>query len=608
MKFLFLILLMVSCCFATVLQMAPLVDTRDNKTYKTVQIGTQRWMAENLNYKSRYRLCYGNQEDNCTLYGSLYKWFDALRVRQKFERKSAKKVMTSKQGICPKGWHIPSKSDWEILRKYVRNKSWGDGPGFSLKSTDGWRSDNGRQYGTDEFGFNALPGGAYYYTGFHRAEFTFKNLDGFTFNDDGLHAYFWTSTEYEGDGAYYFTISYDNSRAELMYESKESALSVRCLCDTLYEIQLPKVVEKKEEEKKQKVEEEKPYKTVVIGNQVWYKENLRINAPGSFCYQNNEENCKKYGRLYTWDGAYGLCPSGSHLPNNNEWQTLLEYLKKMDSSPVGKNLKAREAWQQSINGAGSDLFGFMALPGGAMEDSLHFTGIDYYAGFWSRSIVDTNEAYVYSLHGDDDSSIFSKSSKMWGHSVRCIMDPPDELELAELNDSTTLIDFRDGRFYKVAFIGGKHWMAENLDYKVDSSYCYLDDNRYCKKFGRLYSYSVANDSAKKLCPEGWHIPSNKEWALLGSNSSLLKANEIWALGAKKGNPIQADSLGFKALPAGAKYGDGEYAEVGGSAYFWASEGSEENGFSYWTIVYGTEDFVEAQDFENDYFSVRCVKD
>jgi uncharacterized protein (TIGR02145 family)/uncharacterized repeat protein (TIGR02543 family) len=110
-------------------------DSRDNKKYGSVVIGGQRWMAENLNYKtSSGSWCYGNDESFCNMYGRLYDWETARTA-------------------CPAGWHLSDTTDWNRLVEAVGG--W-DIAGKKLKATYGW-DNNGN--GTDDFGFSALPGG-----------------------------------------------------------------------------------------------------------------------------------------------------------------------------------------------------------------------------------------------------------------------------------------------------------------------------------------------------------------------------------------------------------------------------------------------------------------
>jgi uncharacterized protein (TIGR02145 family) len=115
-------------------------DTRDSKTYKTAKIGTQVWMAENLNYEAKEgSMCYDNKPDNCKKYGRLYDF------------ETAKKA-------CHTGWHLPSKAEWQTLV----NLAGGDRiiAGKKLRAKSGWNDHKGKSCnGTDELGFSALPGG-----------------------------------------------------------------------------------------------------------------------------------------------------------------------------------------------------------------------------------------------------------------------------------------------------------------------------------------------------------------------------------------------------------------------------------------------------------------
>jgi uncharacterized protein (TIGR02145 family) len=111
------------------------IDGRDNRMYKYVLIGTQIWMAENLQYETSNTKCYDNNPDNCKIYGILYDWNTA-------------------KTICPFGWHLPDDAEWNALENFVGSSN----AGTRLKAnSDIWISNKG----TDDFGFTALPGGFY---------------------------------------------------------------------------------------------------------------------------------------------------------------------------------------------------------------------------------------------------------------------------------------------------------------------------------------------------------------------------------------------------------------------------------------------------------------
>ena len=209
-----------------------------NKTYKTVEIGTQVWMAENLNYKTpgNNSRCYptsgttntnDNDNANCNTYGRLYNWSTAMALLPKCNSILSTsdtdcKITTPKhRGICPTDWHIPSNADWNTLMKYVNpncsdNSSCADA-GTKLKATSGWNPSSGTPLGTDNYGFSALPGG-------------FDGSDDY-FYDAGYGGRWWSSSEYGNNSAYYRYMSYYDEGANWDYYVKSYLYSVRCLQD-----------------------------------------------------------------------------------------------------------------------------------------------------------------------------------------------------------------------------------------------------------------------------------------------------------------------------------------------------------------------------------------
>jgi len=169
-------------------------DPRDKKIYKTVKIGEQIWMAENLNYEAEGSRCYNDSTAYCKKYGRLYNWETAMKS-------------------CPSGWHLPSKEEWEILTEVIGGKKTA---GKHLKAISGWE-ENGN--GTDAYGFSALPGGSQVsYTGY--------------FGNVGIAGWWWSSSEYKTDDyAYSRYMHYHDEYLDWYDDDKNLLYNVRCLQD-----------------------------------------------------------------------------------------------------------------------------------------------------------------------------------------------------------------------------------------------------------------------------------------------------------------------------------------------------------------------------------------
>ncbi|MDR2582465.1 MAG: hypothetical protein LBC75_03190 [Fibromonadaceae bacterium] len=199
-------------------------DTRDKKTYKTVKIGEQVWMAENLNYGEGK--CYNDDPANCGKYGKLYNWPTAMALSYDcWSNECASQVSAKHKGICPDGWHLPSNVEWKALVSSVGGK---ETAGKYLKAMSGWEGENGE----DKFGFSALPGGY---------EDAGCDCDGFTGGTLGIGngGYWWSVTETSSWFANIMGISNVDS---VYYEDecgdgtpcanrKNGWLSVRCVKD-----------------------------------------------------------------------------------------------------------------------------------------------------------------------------------------------------------------------------------------------------------------------------------------------------------------------------------------------------------------------------------------
>jgi len=183
--------------------------TYSGKVYHTVKIGNQTWLKENLdvgvmidNFQSNNgtieKYCYNNDTANCNKYGGLYQWDEAM----------AYDTTSGTKGICPTGWHIPTKAEFETLMAAVGND------GNKLKRED---QGTGRGVGTNTSGFSAMLAGDRYYNGY------FEGL--------GSTTYFLGSTEYGAVTAYGISLQDAVSNIHMGDFYKDYGFSIRCIKD-----------------------------------------------------------------------------------------------------------------------------------------------------------------------------------------------------------------------------------------------------------------------------------------------------------------------------------------------------------------------------------------
>ncbi|MBR3071064.1 fibrobacter succinogenes major paralogous domain-containing protein [Fibrobacter sp.] len=430
-----------------------LTDSRDGKTYRTVTIGSQTWMAENLNYESTNSYCYNDNASNCTKYGRLYTWAAAMDSVGTWSTASkgcgyGKTCLLTNvvRGICPEGWHLPTRTEWNTLINAAGGTS---KAGPILKAQSGWKAYRGIT-NEDAFSFTALPGG-------------YKNFDGYIYMREC--ADFLSSTEYSSYNMTVMHLDYDDDYVRLWYGNKYHGFSVRCLKDDVSKktansssssvvkssssvkvassssvtssriVAVGSIIDSRDGQ---------TYKTVTIGSQTWMAENLNYESTNSYCYNDNASNCTKYGRLYTWAAAMdsvgtwssngkgcgyeisctatypvrGVCPEGWHLPTRFEWKTLFTAVGGF----AAQKLKSTSGWYSNRNG--TDEFLFSVLPAGGRDYYGKYDNEGYNAYFWSCSAYDSIDVFNVYLNYNNNEESLNIYGKYNGFSVRCLKDEP----------------------------------------------------------------------------------------------------------------------------------------------------------------------------------------
>jgi len=456
------IALLLICTAVFAQQKGTFTDSRDKKKYKTVKIGEQTWMAENLNYEAEGSKCYEDKPANCTKYGRLYDWVTAMALDTScYNVACSDKIETNHKDICPEGWHLPSLGEFDAL---ITKAGGFQTAGGKLKAKSGWDKDGSKNgNGTDNYGFSALPGGFF--------DDISKKGQYMNFYGVGVRGNWWNTSEVNEYDSKNKTYSYNKAQAMFITSSgklngdgsfKNGLSSVRCLqnykgweevhakaratAKERFEEAVKNNVEraekmekeakeraereakeKAEREAKEKAEKEarkfidirdkKTYNSVNIGSQTWMVENLNYDAKDSKCYDNKPANCDKYGRLYDWKTATTACPKGWHLPSKKEWEELKGFVEKR------KDLKAKSGWNK--NGNGTDDYGFSALPGGYYGGPFKtkiFDGIGDYGYWWTASELNGNDAYSQFMANNAESLNESESPKSGLNSIRCLKD------------------------------------------------------------------------------------------------------------------------------------------------------------------------------------------
>lgn len=186
-------------------------------------------------------------------------------------------------------------------------------------------------------------------------------------------------------------------------------------------------------------------------------------------------------------------------------------------------------------------------------------------------------------------------------------DKEDNNNGQEGSSGSIFTDPRDGKVYQTVVIGNQEWMAENFAFAPSSGnyWAYDNNNAYVETFGYLYDW----ETAMTVCPNGWHLPSDKEWTkltdYLGEDAGgKLKGKGLW----HDPNAGATNKTGFTALPGGTRYNTGVFDFMGHSGYWWSAT---EDGADYvwgWGIYYMHSKLCRRSSGKELGFSVRCLRD
>lgn len=368
----------------------------------------------------------------------------------------------------------------------------------------------------------------------------------------------------------------------------------------------------------------------------------------------NSSKCE-YGAscLLGNDPIQGICPDGWHIPTYSETQTLVTLAGKK-AQPLMSTIGWGTEDSLYIN-PGIDTYGLSFVGTGQYDTKDGYNDIGEFTFMWVY--YQSSDMYYLLIRGKDNEAFINDFDGYESNfSVRCVKGdgvvPVSSSSVSSSSVSSssrtkqagaepllktageqfnpdieygTMTDTRDGKTYKTVKVGSATWMAENLNYagnEIGVSTCFNDDDRFCELYGHFYSRSAAMNSSscayksscdlgtghiQGICPDGWHIPTNKEAQDLVNLASGHALPLMSAKGWKTGITPGTDTYGLSFVGAGCYCSDDGFHSLGEYGRLWVYYASSTQ---YYIVIRGLENEAEVWDYNDEecYNPVRCVKD
>ena len=635
----------VSGNYSTVLTDVPNVDKTtnfefvacqdaDGKNYKTVTIGTQTWMVENLK-TTKYRngdaipspagdwsaltsgaqTAYNNDASYATKFGLLYNWY----------------AVADSRNIAPTGWHVPTDAEWTTLITYLGGESVAGGK-LKEAGTANWYISN-NAIATNETGFSALPGG-------------YRYSDGAFYNEvsDG---YWWSSSESGANEAWSRSMDYDLNTADRIYYPKMDGFSVRCIKDDAVTASLPTLTTTNVTSLS--------FSTASSGGNISSDGGAAVTERGIVWSTTSTPIIGGSGVFKAMNGASGI---GS-------------FVSTMDALVFGQNYYVRAYATNSMGTAyGNEVTYTIPMPSLPVISTVNVTSITNNSassggnvvsdGFpvmgrgicWSTSPSPT----IYGSYTSDGASLGVYSSSLTGltasttYYVRAYVvsdisgygfnNPADVTYGNEVSFSTPAavvtdpaITDADGNVYHSVTIGTQTWLVENMKtthYRNGDAIANVTDGTswlstytgaWCDysnnamiglQFGHLYNWFAVSD-ARNIAPVGYHVATDAEWTTLtdylgGEATAGAKLKQTGTSIWSSPNLGATNETGFTALPGGLRYIDASFNYVTAAGAWWTASQVDISTAMYRGMDYYNAAVARSANAKIGGASVRCVKD
>jgi uncharacterized protein (TIGR02145 family) len=605
-----------------------LVDERDDEVYSTVKIGSQCWMAENLNTgiminggsnqsdnSAIEKYCYNNATSNCDIYGGLYQWNEMMHY-----------ITTEGiQGICPEGWHLPANSEWELIRTYLGGELVAGGKMKEI-GTAHWNPPN--VGATNESGFTALPAG-------------YRNING-NFMTIGSDGQFWSSSNFSSNNALKWQLGFDSPGFGTNNDDKNFGLSVRCLNNTPVN-QPPSVPFNLQPPD----ESYNRAKTTVWSWSCTDPDNDQLTFdvysgwdPNSMTLVANDISQNFYTKYWHWASGTGytywqVIARDSHNnetagPIIKQWLECFGEIVEL-LSPEDKQQYApfKLFWHHNNEGNFWDIYRAIYF-GDTNPPPLYEEG-----NFLPSSNDDVCLSYDFLDTSQFVGPVFYWKMIVNNYSGTGYHETPVQSFSRFFTPCEGIHTLTyEGQTYNTVQIGNQCWMHENLnvgtmidgsnnqqDNSIIEKYCYNNDEAECATYGGLYQWheiaEYNSNPYQGICPPGWHIPSDDEWCTLETFVDpvvALNCNDqtVGFRGADVGVKLRANgsnSSGFSALVGGVRAAGGGFLKHNEMGVYWSRTPSILGGGWYWSRTF---DVTQNQDFRagelwQSGYSVRCLK-